>query len=119
MKVMQGTVQSAKTAQTAIVTVVNRWQHPLYKKFVKHSKNYACHLEGGMKVTAGQIVTIEECRPISKTKHFKVTAILEDAKLTRTQEDAPAKKAAEQKEVKTKEVKVEKPAKKAAVKKKK
>ena len=91
MKVMQGTVRSAKTAQTAIVTVVNRWQHPLYKKFVKHTKNYACHVEDSMKVMAGQVVTIQECRPMSKTKHFKVTAIVEGAKMAMTHEDEPAK----------------------------
>jgi small subunit ribosomal protein S17 len=76
MKVMQGTVQSAKTPQTAIVMVVRRWQHPLYKKYVKRSKNYACHVEG-MEVHEGDVVTIQECRPISKTKKFKVTGKVE------------------------------------------
>ena len=72
MKVMQGTVKSAKTQNTVTVTVVSRWQHPLYKKYVKRSKNYACHVEG-MIVQEGDTVTIQECRPMSKTKRFKVT----------------------------------------------
>ncbi len=72
MKIMQGTVKSAKTAKTAIVSVVTKWKHPLYKKYVKRSKNYACHVEG-LEVQEGDIVTIQECRPMSKTKKFKVT----------------------------------------------
>ncbi len=82
MKVMQGTVQSAKTAQTAIVMVVSRWQHPLYKKFVKSSKNYACHVEKDMQLVPGDVVVIQECRPMSKTKNFKVMSKIEGAKLT-------------------------------------
>ena len=69
---MQGTVISAKTPNTAIIEVVNRWQHPLYKKFVKKTKRYACHVEG-LEIAAGDTVIIQECRPMSKTKKFKVT----------------------------------------------
>ena len=76
MKVMQGTVQSAKTQKTAIVTVMRRWQHPLYKKYVKRTKNYACHVDG-IELKEGDTVTIEECRPMSKTKRFKVTGKVE------------------------------------------
>lgn len=72
MKVMQGVVHSVKTAKTAIVTVERQWQHPLYKKYVKRTKNYACHVDG-LEVQEGDVVTIQECRPVSKTKRFKVT----------------------------------------------
>jgi small subunit ribosomal protein S17 len=72
MKTMTGTVKSAKSLNAAIVTVTRRWQHPLYKKFVKKMKSYACHVEKGMEVQEGDTVTIAECRPLSKTKHFKV-----------------------------------------------
>jgi small subunit ribosomal protein S17 len=71
MKVMQGIVHSAKNVKTAIVTVERQWQHPLYKKYVKRTKNYACHVEG-IELKEGDSVTIQECRPISKTKRFKV-----------------------------------------------
>lgn len=110
MKVMQGTVQSAKTAKTAIVTVVRRWQHPLYKKYVKRTKNYACHVEG-IELKEGDKVEITECRPMSKTKRFIVTTKLsESATIQIVDEIVPAKKAA--KEVKAvKEVKKDKKAK--------
>ncbi len=71
MKVMQGTVTSAKNEKTVTVSVVRKWQHPLYKKYVKRTKKYACHVED-MKLVEGDVVTIVECRPMSKTKRFKV-----------------------------------------------
>ncbi|MBW7955587.1 30S ribosomal protein S17 [Patescibacteria group bacterium] len=76
MKALQGTVTSAKTPKTVTVEVVRKWQHPLYKKFVKITKKYACHVEG-MELKEGDTVTIQECRPMSRTKRFKVTAKVE------------------------------------------
>lgn len=76
MKELQGTVTSAKTPMTVTVEVVRKWQHPLYKKFVKKTKKYACHVEG-MELKEGDKVTIQECRPMSRTKRFKVTAKVE------------------------------------------
>lgn len=76
MKSLQGIVTSAKTPKTVTVEVTRKWQHPLYKKFVKSTKKYACHIEG-MEVKEGDKVTIQECRPMSRTKRFKVTAKVE------------------------------------------
>ncbi len=76
MKTIQGIVTSLKTAKTATVVVNSRWQHPLYKKFVSRSKRYACHYED-MTLVEGDTVQIQECRPISKTKHFKVVSKVE------------------------------------------
>ena len=73
MKTLQGVVTSLKNIATARVTVTTRWQHPLYKKYVKRSKNYACHYEN-IELAEGDVVTIQECRPISKTKRFKVVS---------------------------------------------
>lgn len=78
MKTLQGTVTSLKTAQTATVSVESRWQHPMYKKYVKRSKKYACHYVD-IKLVEGDVVVIEECRPVSKTKHFKVVSKVEAA----------------------------------------
>jgi small subunit ribosomal protein S17 len=70
-KQLQGNVVSLATDKTVKVEVVRQWQHPLYKKSVKRSKNYKCHYEG-IDLKLGDIVTVEECRPVSKTKHFRV-----------------------------------------------
>jgi small subunit ribosomal protein S17 len=76
MKTMTGIITSLKNTNTATVTVTNKWQHPLYKKFVKRTKKYACHYEN-MQLTLGQHVSIEECPPISKTKHFRISEKVE------------------------------------------
>jgi len=76
MKLIEGIVTSAKTLHTVAVTVTRRWQHPLYKKYVKRTKKYACHVEG-IELKEGDKVTIQECRPVSRTKRFKVTAKVE------------------------------------------
>ncbi len=81
MKVMQGTVTSAKSMKTVTVTVVRQWQHPIYGKYVKRTKKYACHIDK-VEVKEGDIVTITECKPISKTKNFVVTAKAESTKAT-------------------------------------
>lgn len=75
---MQGTVTSVKRQNTATVEVVRKWPHPLYKKLVKKSKKYSCHVEDGMDINLGDIVMIEETRPMSKTKYFKVVSKVEN-----------------------------------------
>lgn len=72
MKTIQGTIIALPTPQTAKVRVVRQWQHPLYKKRVTRTKNYACHYETDQKVAVGDNVVIRESRPISKTKRFVI-----------------------------------------------
>lgn len=76
MKTIQGTVESVKTAQTAQVSVARMWQHPMYLKSVKRTKNFACHFEN-MTLEVGDVVEIMPCRPVSKTKKFKVVKKVE------------------------------------------
>lgn len=78
MKTLQGIVTSLKADKTATVTVTRSWQHPLYKKYVKRSKKFASHYDKDMSLELGQTVTIQEVRPISKTKKFKVTEIVKN-----------------------------------------
>ena len=73
MKTITGTVVSLKTAQTAQVLVTRQWQHPLYKKSVKRSRKYACHVTD-LKLAMGDKVEIAECAPLSATKRFKVVS---------------------------------------------
>ncbi len=76
MKTLQGTVVSLKTKNTATVLVERRWAHPVYKKYVKRTKKYACHFEG-IELSEGDMVKIEEHKPISKTKHFVIKEKME------------------------------------------
>jgi small subunit ribosomal protein S17 len=66
-RVLQGVVVSDSCDKTVIVRVERRVMHPVYKKFVTHSKKYAAHDENNS-YRAGDIVRIEESRPISKRK---------------------------------------------------
>lgn len=70
-RILQGTVVSNAADKTISVLVERRIKHPLYKKIIRRSKKYAAHDEQN-KVQVGDVVRIEECRPISKTKTWQV-----------------------------------------------
>jgi small subunit ribosomal protein S17 len=70
-RVLHGVVVSDKGDKTVIVKVERRVMHPVYKKFITLSKTYAAHDEANA-YKAGDAVTIEESRPISKRKHWIV-----------------------------------------------
>jgi small subunit ribosomal protein S17 len=74
MKILEGVVTSTKMAKTATVLVERFKSHPLYKKRIKVRKKYHAHDEIGVKV--GDWVRIQECRPISKTKKFKIIEVI-------------------------------------------
>ena len=70
-RVMLGTVVSDKADKTVTVLVERRVMHPFYKKFIKRSKKYRAHDEAN-RCKVGDRVQIEECRPISKSKSWRV-----------------------------------------------
>ena len=75
-RVMQGIVVSDKMDKTVTVKVERRVIHSLYKKFIRRSKKYSAHDENNVR-KVGDVVSIRECRPISKNKRWEVLA--EDA----------------------------------------
>ena len=77
-KTLQGRVVSNKTDKTITVLVESYRKHPLYGKRVKYSKKYATHDENNT-ADLGDLVRIEECRPMSKTKKFTLVEIVEKA----------------------------------------
>ena len=72
-KRFSGVVVSDKMKNTIVVDVARFVKHPKYGKFMKRNKNIKAHDAGNTK-KIGDKVTIEECRPISKSKNFKVVA---------------------------------------------
>lgn len=70
-RILIGTVTSDKTDKTVTVLVERKVKHPLYGKIIRRSKKYHAHDEAN-EYTLGDIVRIEETRPISKTKTWKV-----------------------------------------------
>ena len=72
-RILQGVVVSDKGDKTVTVRVERRIKHPLYKKFIRQSKKYAAH-DAENQCKEGDIVRIQECRPISKRKTCEVLA---------------------------------------------
>ncbi len=69
-RILQGVVVSDKQQKTVVVKVERRFTHPLLKKTVRRTKNYHAHDEKGHKV--GDMVSIEETKPISRLKRWIV-----------------------------------------------
>jgi len=74
-KTKVGVVVSAKQARTVIVTVERQREHPLYKKVVRVRKRFAAHDDGG-DVREGDLVRIQESRPYSATKRWRVVEVI-------------------------------------------
>lgn len=70
-RVLTGTVVSDKGDKTVVVKVERKVKHPLYGKIIRRSKKYHAHDEGNEYKT-GDLVRIEETKPISKLKTWKV-----------------------------------------------
>ncbi|KEO91811.1 30S ribosomal protein S17 [Erythrobacter longus] len=70
-RILIGTVSSDKTDKTVTVLVERKVKHPLYGKIIRRSKKYHAHDETN-EYTIGDVVRIEETKPISKTKTWVV-----------------------------------------------
>jgi small subunit ribosomal protein S17 len=70
-RIMQGVVISDKMDKTIVVKIERKIKHPLYKKYIRRTKKYAAHDEANV-AKIGDIVRIQECRPLSKRKHWEV-----------------------------------------------
>jgi small subunit ribosomal protein S17 len=79
-RVLVGRVVSDKRNKTVTVLVERRTAHELYGKIVAHSRKYHAHDEKG-EFKLGDVVEISECRPISKTKAWTVTRLVEKARV--------------------------------------
>ena len=78
-KVLVGKVVSLGMQETILVEVVRRTPHKLYKKLLKRSKKYKVD-PNGLTPVVGNTVKIQETKPLSKEKHFKLIEI-EDKKV--------------------------------------
>ena len=77
-RILQGVVVSAKQDKTVVVSVERQVMHPVYKKFVKKSKKFAAHVENNQ-CNEGDMVSIIESKPYSKTKTWTVISNNENA----------------------------------------
>lgn len=72
-----GCITSNKMNKTVTVLVERKIKHPLYGKFIVRSKKYHAHVPNDQ-FSIGDFVLIEECRPLSKTKNWKVIKQITD-----------------------------------------
>lgn len=70
-RILEGKVVSDKTDKTVTVLVERRYMHPIYKKYLKQTSKYAAH-DANNAFREGDVVQIQECRPLSKTKKWVV-----------------------------------------------
>lgn len=77
-RTLQGIVTSDKMDKSITVTIERRVKHPLYGKIIKRSTKLAVHDENNECAT-GDTVTIEQCRPISKNKSWRLVKVVEKA----------------------------------------
>ena len=78
-RTLTGRVVSDKMQKTVTVLVERRVTHPLYGKVVTRSKRYHAH-DAKSECHEGDLVTIEECRPLAKTKAWRVVGLVEKAR---------------------------------------
>jgi small subunit ribosomal protein S17 len=81
-RILEGKVISDKMDKTVTVLVERRTMHPIYKKYIRKSAKYAAHDENNV-FQSGDVVAIQECRPISARKTWVVISDIEDVKKKR------------------------------------
>ena len=78
VRTLVGRVVSDKMQKTVTVLIERRVKHPMYDKIIARSRKYHAHDESG-EVRLGDLVEIQECRPIAKTNSWTVSKLLEKA----------------------------------------
>lgn len=73
-RTLTGKVVSNKPNKTVTVAVERQVKHPVYGKFIRRTTKYHVHDENN-ECNAGDIIVIEECRPLSKTKSWRLVSI--------------------------------------------
>ena len=78
LRIQTGSVVSDKMNKSAVVLIERKVKHPIYGKFMKKSTKLHIHDENN-ECTVGDTVQISECRPISKTKSWKLVKVVDKA----------------------------------------
>lgn len=81
-----GRVVSNKMSKTVVVAVESTRAHPLYRKTIRKISNLKAHDENG-KCQVGDVVSIVQSRPLSKTKHWRVLEVLSKSQLSEVRSD--------------------------------
>lgn len=79
MRTLQGTITSNKMSKTVVVRVDRLRRHPKYRKFYRVSRGYKAHVEDAKSFGLGDVVLIQETRPVSKDKRWRVAEVVRKA----------------------------------------
>jgi small subunit ribosomal protein S17 len=90
-----GYVVSNKMAKTIVVEVDRQKAHPVYRRVIKSSKKFYAHDEKGL-ARVGDVVRIEETRPLSKLKRWRLTDVIQRAALVPAHADEVTEQEAKQ-----------------------
>ncbi|HEC16901.1 MAG TPA: 30S ribosomal protein S17 [Sedimenticola sp.] len=77
-RTLTGRVVSDKMDKTVTVLIERQVKHPLYGKYIRRSTKVHAHDEAN-ECSAGDLVTVEQCRPLSKSKTWRLVKIVEKA----------------------------------------
>ncbi|HED34059.1 MAG TPA: 30S ribosomal protein S17 [Gammaproteobacteria bacterium] len=77
-RTLTGVVSSDKMDKSVTVMVERKVKHPVYGKFIKRSTKLTVHDENN-ECAMGDVVVIEQCRPMSKTKSWRLVEVVEKA----------------------------------------
>ncbi|MGE0135276.1 MAG: 30S ribosomal protein S17 [Dehalococcoidia bacterium] len=86
-KARTGTVVSDRGDQTIIVAIERAAPHRLYRKVIRRTKRYPVH-DPQNAASVGDLVRIEECRPISKTKRWRLVEIVQQREVAQVRAEA-------------------------------
>lgn len=78
LRTLVGQVTSAKMDKGIVVSIEHKEKHPLYGKYIRRSTKIHAHDENN-EANAGDTVSITACRPMSKTKSFRLVEVIEKA----------------------------------------
>ena len=79
-RTLEGRVVSDKMQKTVTVLIERRVKHPVIGKVITRSRKYHAHIED-LNAATGDLVQIEECAPVSKTKAWRVSKVIERARV--------------------------------------
>jgi small subunit ribosomal protein S17 len=75
-KIREGIVVSNKMQKTVTVQVERSLRHPHFEKVISRAKKYYAHVDNAQEIPVGKKVRIEETRPLSKLKRWRVVEVL-------------------------------------------
>ncbi len=78
IRTLTGKVVSNKMDRTITVAVERRVKHPMYGKYIRRTTKYKAHDQDNQ-CHEGDVVTISECRPLSKNKNWRLVDVVESA----------------------------------------